>query len=286
MDLQIRAISDKHNVKISIVDITESINQICALQQSSALIEMCLAKFTICNTLIAIDNKDNSKISTAYSTDVGVIKRIIAEFENNKIRATTKVKHFEMCDFGQPINTYDLMIGNIGELYYSRDMGLKKPYVSTIKTTTSNIDNMFANFLKESSQITSLIATDVKFDNDFKIKKAVGILIQLLPNHTEDNIKLLEDKIGNTKHLIDVLIKSTNYYEVIKDIVEDAKILQSSEILFECTCNIEKILNSVKLLGEIELLNIIKNKENIFVNCDFCNKQYEINYKDLNELAN
>ncbi|PPE04808.1 heat shock protein 33 [Entomoplasma ellychniae] len=284
MDLQIRAISNKHNAKISIVDISDSINKICDLQQSSPIVNICLAKFTINNTLVAIDNKDNNKISTAYSTDEGVIKRMITEFEDNKIRSTSKVKHFEMCETTEDINPLDLMLGKTGEIYYSRDMGLKAPYISSIKTKGSNMDSIFMQFLKKSSQITSLIATDVTFNNSFKIDKAVGILIQLLPEHTQENIEMLENKIGNTKYLTDVLVKSTNYYEVIKDIFEDAQVLSTSQIIFECNCNYEKIFNLAKLLEKKELLELINNKENVYINCDFCNKDYTIKYTELNKL--
>lgn len=140
------------------------------------------------------------------------------------------------------------------------------------------------DFLRDSNQVGSLLTSDVILDDDLKIKKVVGILIQLLPEHTQEDIELLETKLGNTNFLCEILTKSTNYYEVIKEILDDAEILESKEIIFECTCNNNKILNSIKLLGVGEIKEIVNKNEDLQVICDFCNKQYIVKTAKLKEL--
>ncbi|ATZ17613.1 Hsp33 family molecular chaperone HslO [Mesoplasma melaleucae] len=286
MDLQIRAISHKHNAKIAIVDISESMKQICDLQQTNPLISIALAKFTIGNTLIALDNKELAKINTNYITSNGAVKKMIAEFQNNKLRAYAQVKDFNIDEYIPHVSNNPIYatIGSQGQLLNSRDIGLKEPYVSTINTDSPNMDHIWMDFLRDSNQVGSLLTSDVILDDDLKIKKVVGVLIQLLPEHTQEDIDLLEAKLGNTNFLCEILMKSTNYYEVIKDILDDAEILQSKELIFKCTCNDKKILNSVKLLGTDELKEIVDRKEDIQVICDFCNKEYTVNNAELNKL--
>ncbi|MBY7704694.1 Hsp33 family molecular chaperone HslO [Vibrio harveyi] len=61
MDIRIRATSKKYNVKISIVDITESMQEIIKLQKANVFANLVLSKFTAASTLIGIELKDNDK---------------------------------------------------------------------------------------------------------------------------------------------------------------------------------------------------------------------------------
>lgn len=286
MDLQIRAISHKHNAKIVIVDISESMREICNLQQTNPLISIALAKFTIGNTLIALDNKDLAKINTNYITSDGAVKKMIAEFQNNKLRAYTQVKDFNIDEYIPHVSNNPIYatVGSQGQLLNSRDMGLKEPYVSTINTDSPNMDHIWMDFLRDSNQVGSLLTSDVMLDDELKIKKVVGVLIQLLPEHTQEDIDLLEAKLGNTNFLCEILMKSTNYYEVIEEILDNAEILESKELIFECTCNDKKILNSVKLLGTEELKETVNRNEDIQVICNFCNKECTVTNAELKKL--
>ncbi|ASZ08778.1 molecular chaperone Hsp33 [Mesoplasma chauliocola] len=286
MDLQIRAISHKHNAKIAIVDISESMREICDLQGTNPFISVALSKFVIGNTLISLDNKEMAKINTNYITSNGAAKKMIAEFQNNKIRAYAQVKDFEIENYIPKISNNPIYatVGTQGQLLNSRDMGLKEPYISTINTDSPNMDHIWMDFLRDSNQIGSLLTSDVMLDDDLKIKKVVGILIQLLPEHTQEDVELLENKLGNTSYLCEILMKSTNYYQVIKEILDDAEILESKELIFECTCTDEKIINSIKLLGNSEIEKIIKNNEDVHVVCDFCNKNYTVENSKIKEL--
>lgn len=286
MDLQIRAISHKHNAKIAIVDISESMKQICDLQQTNPFISIALAKFTVGNTLIALDNKELAKINTNYITSNGAVKKMITEFQNNKIRAYAQVKDFNINEYILHVSNNPIYatVGSQGQLLNSRDIGLKEPYISIINSDSPNMDHVWMDFLRDSNQIGSLLTSDVMLDDDLKIKKVVGVLIQLLPNHTQENIEVLEKKLGNTNFLCEILMKSTNYYEVINEILDDAEVLESKEIIFECTCNNKKILDSIKLLGTEEIEEIINKNEDIQVICDFCNKKYTVNNNKLKKL--
>ncbi|AVN60037.1 molecular chaperone Hsp33 [Mesoplasma entomophilum] len=286
MDLQIRAISHKHNAKIAIVDISESMREICNLQQTNPFISIALSKFTVGNTLISLDNKELAKINSNYISNNGAVKKMIAEFQNNKVRAYAQVKDFEIKEYIPRLSNNPVFatVGTQGQLLNSRDMGLKEPYVSTINTDSPNMDHIWMDFLRDSNQVGSLLTSDVKLDDDLKVQKVVGILIQLLPEHTQEDIELLESKLGNTKFICEILMKSTNYYEVIKEIFEDAIILESKEIIFECTCNDKKILNSVKLLGKNDIEELINNQEDVQVICDFCNKEYIVKNEQLKQL--
>ena len=45
---------------------------------------------------------------------------------------------------------------------------------------------------------------------------------------------------------------------------------------FECTCSKEKMSAVVRSLPIPERMEIVKAKENIAINCQFCNERYEL----------
>ncbi|KNG79430.1 Hsp33 family molecular chaperone HslO [Mycoplasma sp. HU2014] len=288
MDIRIRATSKKYNVKISIVDITESMQEIIKLQKANVFANLVLSKFTAASTLIGIELKDNDKTFSNWTTSDGAIKTMIAEFQNNKIRSYIQNKQFDPMDYINKIDVDPVIAtaGKKGFLVVSRDLGLKDPYVSNVDINFGNIDYDFTNYWTKSSQTNSFLITDCKIDDNLEIQKVVGIMIQMFPGYTKENLDSISEKLGNTNFIKQVLLKSTNYQALIKEIIEDAEILEQKEIKFECTCSTDKVFNSLKLLPKGEIEDIINKKEKISILCEFCNKKYTVDLEDIAKLLN
>ncbi|WP_434341808.1 Hsp33 family molecular chaperone HslO [Mycoplasma putrefaciens] len=288
MDLSIRAISKKYNLKISIVDISESIKKIVNLQKTNIFASIVLAKFTAANALIGMESKNNEKTLSNWTTNNGAVKTMITEFQNNQLRTYVQNRDFNPTDY---INIVDkdpikAIAGNNGFLIVKRDLGLKEPYVSNIEIEFGNIDYDFTKYWTKSSQTNSFIVTECEIDQDLNVKKVVGMMVQMLPNHSIDDEKLIAEKLGNTKYVKDVLLKSTNYQSLIKEIINDAEILEQNKVIFKCTCSFEKSLNSFKLLSKQELKEIVKENKDAEVTCNFCNQNRLITPDQIATLLN
>ncbi|AKX33681.1 heat shock protein 33 [Spiroplasma litorale] len=284
MDLQVRAISNVKNVKISIVDITESLNEIKSLQKLNEIATEALGRSIIDTGLVSLSIKDGSKVITNIN-GMGLLGSIIAEFDNNKIRGYVQNRNVEITK-DEETNDSDLAraVGKNGFLQISRyDKKIPEPYTSRIEIVSGEINMDFMFYLQKSDQVKSLITSSVKFENG-KVKKACGIMIQLLPDFKDEDIDFIEEKIGTLNYLIETLEKTTNYEALIKDICEDAKILDTQKIKFECTCSIEKVMSSLKLLKKEELEKAVNDGEVIEVVCDFCTKQYNIKPSEISSL--
>ncbi|QVK02832.1 Hsp33 family molecular chaperone HslO [Mycoplasma mycoides] len=288
MDLKIRAISNKHNLRISIVDISETIKEITDLQQSNTLANMVFSKFVCCSTLIGMQFKNKEKTYVNWNAPKSLTKAMIAEYHDSKIRAYIQNKNVNIDNFNnKDLNEIICLIAsNTGDLIVSRDLNLKEPYVSNIEIEYGNIDYDFMKYFNQSNQTKSFITTEVKFDDNLEIKKVVGILVEMLPNHTKEDLDYISEKLGNTSYVKDVLVKSTNYYAIVKEIDNDATILDQSTISFECTCSYQKVLSTLNLLNQNDLKDIIKDNKPVEVVCDFCNQKYQIQIQDVLTLLN
>ncbi len=284
MDMQIRAISEKNNIKMSVVDITESLAEITVLQKTNPLASVALGRTLIANALVSLSVKDGDKVSTNIN-GMGLGGTIIAEFQNNTIRGYIEKPNFdiEKVQEGEG-SALSQVIGTNGFLQVTRELNTKEPYTSRVELISSEINMDFMYYLQQSDQIKSLITTSVELNDDGTIKKACGIMLQLLPGYSDETIDYIEEKIGSLSHLINTLVASTNYEALLKDICDDSKVLDIAKLRFECTCNLSKVMESVKLLGVEELKKAYTEGEVIEVICDFCKKKYNVNPKELENL--
>ncbi|WP_339020924.1 Hsp33 family molecular chaperone HslO [Spiroplasma endosymbiont of Atherix ibis] len=281
MDMQIRALSKKNNVKISIVDITEGFNEIIKLQQTNHLASVALGRTIINNSLLSLSLKYVKKM-TANINGMGLGGTIIAEFQDKNFRGYIQNPNFKIDKIekenGTPLSQ---VVGKQGFLQVSRDNNEKQPYISRVELVSGEINLDFMYYLQKSDQIHSLISSTVKIDDNGMVEKACGIIIQMLPDFVEENIDFIEEKVGSLDHLVKTLIRTTNYEALIKDICEDAEVLNIGELKFKCTCNIKKVMDSIKMLGEEEIKKIIEEGEMVEVVCDFCKKKYNVKSEEI-----
>ncbi|AOG59969.1 heat shock protein 33 [Spiroplasma helicoides] len=286
MDMEIRAISDEKNVKMAIVDVTESLNEIIKLQKTNPLGSVALGRTVLATALLSLSIKDGSKVTTNINGQ-GLAGTIIAEYQNNKIRGYIEKNNFDAEQIKKDtISPLAQVVGVEGFLQVSRDNNEKIPYTSKVDLISGEINMDFMYYLQQSDQIHSLITTTVEINEDGSIKKACGIILQLLPGYKDEDIDFLEEKIGSLDHLKQTLIATTNYESLLKDICQDAKVLGVNELKFECTCNHQKVMESIKMLGNEEISNAYTKGEVIEVVCDFCKKQYNIKPEELKSLLN
>ncbi|ATG97689.1 Hsp33 family molecular chaperone HslO [Mesoplasma lactucae] len=284
MDVSLRAISSKHNMKISIVDLTESIDKITKLQKTNPLATIALGKITIANALIGLELKNHEMTTSNFTTNDGLAKTIISEFQGDRVRSFISNPQFDVNEITQEKDMNKLLgqvVGIDGVLTVSQSTLKGEPYVSRVSLVDGSIDLDYMSYLKTSNQITSFIATNVVLDDNLGVKKAVGILIQLFPEHTQEDLDYLATTIGSTRFISEILFKTTNYTALAEDIAEDAIVLETKELKFECTCSREKTINAVRLLDKQTVEEIVEAGKPIEVTCDFCKTSYDIDPKEI-----
>jgi molecular chaperone Hsp33 len=284
MDIFLRAISQEHNFKISIVDISESIQEIVEKQATNPLGSMAIAKITIANTLLGLELKNKELTTSTLQTENGLITKIIAEYHDGKIRSYIANPDFDISQLKPNQDPIKQAIGTKGTLTVAQSTMGAEPYVSQVGLTDGSIDFDYMMYLKKSAQITSYFNTTVKLDDNLKIAKAVGILIQLFPEHTDEDIDYLDQKIGGSNYLSEILLKSTNYTALVEEIASDVVVLETKEIIFKCSCSEEKSLNAIKMLGKEAIEEIIAENKPLEVICDFCKTKYILSIEQIKKL--
>ena len=177
-------------------------------------------------------------------------------------------------------------VGKNGYLHIIKDIGLKEPYIGMVPLVTGEIAEDFANYFASSEQTNTAVALGVLVNKD-GVSKSGGYIITPMPDATEDDIFILENRIKEAKPISTMLADGMTLLDIAKDITgdENAKIIEDEIIpLYECDCSREKVERSLRLLGKEEIQDMINTKTNIETVCHFCNKKYQFNREELEKL--
>lgn len=174
-------------------------------------------------------------------------------------------------------------VGNEGFLYVIKDIGLKEPYIGMSKLISGEIAEDFTNYYYISEQKNTAVALGVLVNKD-GVKKAGGFIVSSMPDATEDELFILENRLQEAKPISQMLDENMSLLEIAKDITgdENIKVLDEEKTpKYECNCSVEKMEKALMSIGKEELKNIIEQDKKAEIVCHFCNKKYEFSEEQL-----
>ena len=175
-------------------------------------------------------------------------------------------------------------VGNDGLIYVIKDIGLKEPYIGMSKIITGEIAEDFANYYYTSEQKNTAVALGVLVNKD-GVKRAGGFIVTSMPDATEDELFILENRLKEAKPISKMLDENMSLLEIAKDITGDVnlKVLEQEEKIprYECNCSREKMEKVLASLGKEELKKLQEEDERVEIVCNFCNKKYEVPIGDV-----
>ena len=188
----------------------------------------------------------------------------------------------------------------IGVLTCIRDAGMKEPYVGKIDFVTGEIaDDMTAYFWISEQQQTSM-SLGVKLDENAEVKAAGGMIIQMLPDATEECISALEKwlpempKISELADKVSQDADGRSMESIMEEYLRAAFLgmpeefqimpLDTLDIGWKCDCSEERLEQVVKSLGAKEISDMIEQDGQAELTCQFCGKSYHFDKEHLERL--
>lgn len=174
----------------------------------------------------------------------------------------------------------------VGLLSVIKDMGLKEPYVGQVELISGEIAEDLAYYFTTSEQVPSAVALGVLMEKNNTVKQAGGLIIQILPGATDEQIDALEGRLKEMPSMTTMLEAGKTPEVILEEVLGDLglNILDTIPTGFECNCDRKRVEKVVISLGKTELNKIINDKEPIELKCHFCNKGYTFSIEDVKEL--
>jgi molecular chaperone Hsp33 len=173
-----------------------------------------------------------------------------------------------------------------GTLTVIKDDGFYRPFIGTCEIKTDDVSEILMQYFHQSEQIPTAVAVGVKLNDDGTCKAAGGVIMQLLPGTSDENMDKAENQMQSFVNATDVVENLgadgiiSNYFE--GDIQKGGLYLYHPDYI--CNCSREKISAVLIPMGKKELMDIIAEQGKISVHCHYCNTDYIFDKEDVDGL--
>ena len=186
-------------------------------------------------------------------------------------------------------DTHKLAVGvavGSGFLRVTKDMNLRSDFVGTVDLVSGEIAEDFAYYFSVSEQTPSAVSLGVLVDTDNTVISSGGLIIQLMPGHTEEDILATEKALESLKPVSDLIKDGETAESMILGLYDDAKVLDTRDVRFKCDCSRDRMMNGLATLKKEDILEMIEDNEEVETVCNFCNEKYIFTVDDLKEIIN
>lgn len=188
-----------------------------------------------------------------------------------------------------PLNSHGKLdvagaVGTEGYIYIIKDMGLKEPYRGSVPIVSGELGEDFTYYFAKSEQTPSAVAVGVLIDVDRTVKASGGMIIQLLPGISDEEVAQIESHISRIHSITSLIDAGLSMEMILHEVLEDVHVLETKDIGFKCNCSQDRVKQMLVSLGEAELKSILEEDGQAEIICHFCNRPYRYGEHDLHEL--
>lgn len=272
---------NKAEVKGRVVKLDQTLDIILKQHQYSELVATILAELLLVGSLIGSQFKEEMLLTLQLQVKDRT-QYFIADYQH-----PGKLRGYVKCDKITDEDNYHSIVKD-SLLLVTIDRKNNNRYQGIVEITKNSISEALEDYFHQSEQIETSIKIKVgklQQPNQNEIWCGGGILIQALPSEDtneswrESNIffsTIKDDELIDPSLTIENLLYAL-YNEM------DVVIYDELAIEHQCRCSRHKIDNVILSLGREESEQALR-EDKIIVNCEFCNKIYEISRSDLDEI--
>lgn len=177
-------------------------------------------------------------------------------------------------------------VGKTGKLSVVKDLGLKQPYVGSVKLFSGEIAEDIAYYLTASEQIPSAVSLGVYVKKSSVVGVAGGFLIQVLPGTPEQTIWAIEENLKDTPPVTNLLRKGMSAEELLEYVFRGFEVImhERKPLFLRCGCRRSKGKEVLRLLGRKELESIVEEGKPVELTCHFCKKDYTFDIEEVRAI--
>lgn len=154
-------------------------------------------------------------------------------------------------------------------------------YQSVVPIRSSSMSENLTHYFSQSEQIATQVWLAVNEE------KAAGILLQLLPGQdTQQREQFWEYAVQLGQTITDHELLTLDNTTILHRLYHETEIrlYNARTVAFSCRCTPEKMKQVLTVLGETEVNELLRERGNVEVRCDFCNQDYQFDPIDITLL--
>ncbi len=267
-------------VRFFIVDSKELVDEIAKKNFTTPVCSAAIGRSATITALMGLMLKNDQTVTTILEGDGPAGQIITIANSAGEVRATMNNPQVDI-DL-KPNGKLDVSgaVGTTGMLKVIKDLQMREPFASTSAIISGEVAEDYTYYFSVSEQIPTAISAGVLVDVDYSIKSAGALIVQVLPNATNETIDKLEKAFNGLKPMTTMLLDMSLEAILEATFADDFRILSEQNVEYKCTCSYEKFLDGVRLLKAEEIAEM-KKDETIECVCNFCHEKYNIKTEDI-----
>ena len=284
-DHMIRALTNDGQVRVSVAEATQLVEEIRRRQQSDPTATVAVGRLATGAALMGSLLKDEQRLGLTIEGN-GPLKRLQAESDaHGNIRASLKIP---VAGLPPRDGRFDVSgaVGQAGFLHVVKDIGLKEPYRGMVQLVSSEIAEDLAYYFTTSEQTPSSVALGVELGQEGEVAAAGGFLVQLMPEADDEVADKLTERLQTLPPTTTLLREGMSPAAIINQLLEGFpfQTLGETPLQFSCGCSLSQIYNLLRTLGKEELDLIIEEDGEANVTCEYCKEVYHVDGDALKEI--
>ena len=178
-------------------------------------------------------------------------------------------------------------VGCTGYLHVTIDHGFGRPHTSTVELASGEIGEDINRYLVTSDQTGSIVVVGTHL-SEKGVEAAGGLIVQLLPDHTEETICQIENNITTFGTFTFLMKRGMGLEAILSRILNGFTVRPLTEVRplsFACKCSSERFLEALKVLDKQDLIAMAEEDGQAEGRCHFCNEYYYVGKERLLDLA-
>lgn len=280
----IRGISDNGGVVFYGVDSTNIVAEAERIHKTSAVTSAALGRLLTAASMMGITLKSEKDSLTLRLNGGGPAGTVLAVADGaGCVKGYVQNPVVELPLRGDGKLDVGRAVGKDGTLSVVRDLGLKEPYVGQIPLVSGEVAEDITAYYATSEQTPTVCALGVLVNPDLSIQCAGGYMIQLLPGATEQEISMLEQNVSKAPSVTKLLQQGMGPKEIMDLVLQgfDPQVLDEYDVAYKCDCSRQRVERALLSMGRQELESLAQEEKSVEVNCQFCDKTYNVDIAKL-----
>ncbi|MAL95497.1 MAG: Hsp33 family molecular chaperone HslO [Haliea sp.] len=277
-DLALRFLFEQADIRGELVQLDHSLRDIFAVHEYPAGVRRLLGQFLAAATLLSTNLKFQGKLVLQARSE-GQIALLMAECDSDlNIRAIARG-----ADQARSTEFADLL-GRGGHLAITIDPDQGKRYQGIVPLDGDCLAHSLDQYFEQSEQLST------RFWLACDGERAAGMLLQQLPAQQNPSAEERDQQWEHACTLAETLREDELLSVSPTDLLyrlyhqDPVRLFPGRPVRFHCSCSLERSRNALSALDAAELLDILRERGEISVDCEFCNRQYRFQREDLAEL--
>ena len=287
MSKAIRCLTNDATVMAMAIDSTDIVARAEQIHQTSAVVTAALGRMLTAASMMGIMLKgrdDSVTLKVSADGPAGTITTVADSEGFVRGYAEHPVVEISL----KPNGKLDVSgaVGTNGMLYVLRDTGGKEPYIGCTPLVSGEIAEDVTSYYALSEQTPTVCALGVLVNPDLTVRKAGGLLLQLLPFCPDAVIDQVEANVANLSSMTAMLDSGMSVEEIVAKALDGMEfdVLDTYEPDYRCNCSREKIERAFLTMKPEDVRSLPDENGMTEVTCSFCDKVYHFTREDLERL--